>query len=166
MEPEGSLSRLQQPATCPYPEPDLPSLRLYQRISSGPRQMYPFRNKAIFTTSCQHLAKPPAGGPLPVGRPLLLIQYIRSYPPYWRLFIHPQTRNVIRKTKVQDSDMWEGRSTRGSEQKWVQNTGGETSRERPLRRLRRFGKVYGAILKKNGGWVEIRSIRLGMRNCD
>jgi hypothetical protein len=25
---------------------------------------------------------PQAGGPPPVGRPLLLIQYIRSYPPY------------------------------------------------------------------------------------
>jgi len=52
MEPECSLSRLQQPATCPYPEPDLPLFSLNERISSGPRQMRLFRNKAIFTTSC------------------------------------------------------------------------------------------------------------------
>jgi len=31
-----------------------------------------------------------AGGPPPVGFLLLLIQYIRSFPPYWRPFLHPQ----------------------------------------------------------------------------
>ena len=33
---------------------------------------------------------PQAGGPPLVGCPRLLIQYIRSYPPYYRPFLHPQ----------------------------------------------------------------------------
>jgi hypothetical protein len=53
MEPEGSLSHSQQPATCPYPEPDQsspcsPSLKSYQRISPGPRLCIVFRNIVIF----------------------------------------------------------------------------------------------------------------------
>jgi len=32
---------------------------------------------------------PQAEGPPPVDSPWLLIQYIHSYPPYWRLFLHP-----------------------------------------------------------------------------
>jgi hypothetical protein len=35
-----------------------------------------------------------AGEPLPVGCPRTLIQYIRSYPPYWRPFLHPQTEDA------------------------------------------------------------------------
>jgi len=31
-----------------------------------------------------------AGGPPLLGCPWLLIQYIRSYPPYWRPFLHAQ----------------------------------------------------------------------------
>ena len=34
--------------------------------------------------------KPQTGGPPRVGCSRLLIQYIRSYPPYWRPFLHPQ----------------------------------------------------------------------------
>jgi len=34
--------------------------------------------------------KPQAGGQNLVGCPRLLIQYIRSYPPYWWPFFHPQ----------------------------------------------------------------------------
>jgi hypothetical protein len=33
---------------------------------------------------------PQAGGPPLVGYPRLLIQFIRSYPPYWRPFLYPQ----------------------------------------------------------------------------
>ena len=33
---------------------------------------------------------PQVGGPLLVGCPRLLIQYIRSYPPYWRPFLYLQ----------------------------------------------------------------------------
>ena len=37
---------------------------------------------------------PQPGGPPLVGCPRLLIQFIRSYPPYWRLFLHPQPEDV------------------------------------------------------------------------
>ena len=36
------------------------------------------------------MPNPQAGGPPHVGCSLLLIQYICSYPPYWRPFLHPQ----------------------------------------------------------------------------
>jgi len=35
-----------------------------------------------------------AGGPPLVGCPRLLIQYIHSYPQYWRPFLHPQTEDA------------------------------------------------------------------------
>ena len=35
-----------------------------------------------------------AGGPTLVGCPRLLIQYILSYPPYWRSFLHPQPEDA------------------------------------------------------------------------
>jgi len=64
MGPEGSLLHSQVPATCPYPEP-----------------WY------VFTVrSCKHLAQTPSWR-ITLCRlpPRLLIQYIRSYPPYaWR----------------------------------------------------------------------------------
>ena len=37
---------------------------------------------------------PLAGGPPLVGCPWLLIQYIRSYLPYWRPFLHPQPEDA------------------------------------------------------------------------
>jgi hypothetical protein len=37
---------------------------------------------------------PQAGGPPRVDCPRLLIQYIRSYPPHWRPFLHPQTEDA------------------------------------------------------------------------
>ena len=37
---------------------------------------------------------PQAGGPLLVGCPRLLIQFIRSYPPYWRPFLYPQPEDA------------------------------------------------------------------------
>jgi hypothetical protein len=79
MEPEGLLPHSQEPATCPYPE-----LKLYQRTSPGPRLCDMFRNVVIFYGE-ELLAPcptPQAGGPPLVGCPLLLIQCIRSYPPY------------------------------------------------------------------------------------
>jgi hypothetical protein len=36
---------------------------------------------------------PQAGEPL-VGCPRLLIQYIRSHPPYWRPFLYPQPEDA------------------------------------------------------------------------
>ena len=40
------------------------------------------------------LPNPQAGGPSHVGCLLLLIQCIRSYPPYWRLFIRLKTKEA------------------------------------------------------------------------
>jgi hypothetical protein len=40
------------------------------------------------------LPKPQAGDPRNVGCPWLLIQYINSYPPHWRSFLHPQPEDV------------------------------------------------------------------------
>ena len=40
------------------------------------------------------MPNPQAGGPFIVGCPRLLIQYIRSYPPYWRPFLHPQPKDA------------------------------------------------------------------------
>jgi hypothetical protein len=37
---------------------------------------------------------PKAGGPHLFGCPRLFIQYIRSYPPYWRPFLHPQPEDA------------------------------------------------------------------------
>ena len=67
----------------------------YQGISSGTRQMYLIRNKASFYGE-ELLAPCPtarAGGPPLVGFPRRLIQHIRSYPQYWRHFLHPQPEN-------------------------------------------------------------------------
>ena len=36
MEPEGSLPRLQVPATCPYPEPDRSNPRLHIPLPEDP----------------------------------------------------------------------------------------------------------------------------------
>jgi hypothetical protein len=38
---------------------------------------------------------PQTGGPPLVGSPRLLIHYIRKYPPYWRLFLHPQPEDAL-----------------------------------------------------------------------
>jgi hypothetical protein len=45
-----------------------------------------FLQGVVFSTS----PNCPAGGPPIFGCPRMLIQYIRSYPPYWRPFLHPQ----------------------------------------------------------------------------
>ena len=45
---------------------------------------------AVVSTS----PKPQAGGPPPVCSLQLLIQYIHSYPPYWRLFLHLQPEDA------------------------------------------------------------------------
>jgi hypothetical protein len=132
MEPKGSSPFTQEPATCPYPDPDqsnpcphptswwsilifsshlclglpsgllpsgfptkalyappkshipFPLLGSYRRISPIPRLLEIFHNMIHFlrwgvvSTS----PNPQAGGPPFVGCPWLLIQNIRSYPPY------------------------------------------------------------------------------------
>jgi len=47
--------------------------------------------------SFHHLVQHPAGGPPLVGCPLLFIQYIRRYPPYWKLSLHLQTEDASRR---------------------------------------------------------------------
>jgi hypothetical protein len=61
--------------------------------SPGPRLcVWIFRNKRTFSRRevVSPSPKPQAGGPPLVCYPRLLIQYIRSYSPYWRPFLHPQ----------------------------------------------------------------------------
>jgi hypothetical protein len=71
-------------ATCPtYLHFSVPR-SFCQRILPGPRLCDTFCNRLDFLR-CWVVSYPPnpqAGGPPPVGCPRLLIQYIRSYPPY------------------------------------------------------------------------------------
>jgi hypothetical protein len=83
MEPEGSLLCSQEPATCPYPEPNE-----FQSIRPIPRPFVTFRNMFLFLRwgVVSPPPNPQAGGPPLVGCPRLLIQYIRSYPPCLEAF--------------------------------------------------------------------------------
>jgi hypothetical protein len=73
MEPEGSLPQSQVPATY----------SLFRNIIR-------FLRWGVFSTS----PNPQAGGPPFLGYLRLLIQYIRSYPPYWRPFLHLQPEDA------------------------------------------------------------------------
>jgi hypothetical protein len=42
MEPEGSSPYTQEPATCPYPEPDQPSLRPHTNDHTGKQNKFHF----------------------------------------------------------------------------------------------------------------------------
>ena len=68
----------------------------YQSSSPGPRQVFIFSNKSSVYGEYLLAPRPtpPAGGPPLVGWSLLLIQYIRSYPPYCRPFLHPQPEDA------------------------------------------------------------------------
>ena len=88
MEPESSLPHSQVPATCPY-----------HSINLGPRlSVWTFRNEIFFfflrwvvvSTS----PNPQSGGPPLVCCPRLLIQFIRSYPPYRKGFLYPQPEDA------------------------------------------------------------------------
>jgi hypothetical protein len=91
METEGSLLFSQKPAIGPYPEQ---LLRSCQRISPGPIRFETFRNKINFYGKGLLAQKPrlQAGEPPLVGCPRLLIQYIRSYPPYLEVL---RTRHAV-----------------------------------------------------------------------
>jgi len=62
----------------------------------GPRlSVWTFQNKIhLYGELLAPRPAPQAGEPTPVGCPRLLIQYIRSYPPYWRPFLHPQPEDA------------------------------------------------------------------------
>ena len=83
MESEGSLPHSQEPSTCPY-----------HSVSPCTMHVFMFRNKASFYGQEVSAHRPPQGGPLLVDCPRLLIQYIRSYPPNWRPFLHPQPEDA------------------------------------------------------------------------
>jgi hypothetical protein len=87
--------------TCPIQAPNIPGtkshaplslLRSYHSISPCPRLcLWIFRNKDSFSEwVVSPSPKPYAGEPPRVGYPRLFIQYIRSYLPHWRPFLHPQ----------------------------------------------------------------------------
>jgi len=109
MKPKGSLPHSQFPATWHYPEParsspypHIPSRRSICTFSvSYVAQEYQSRSEAFFVNVLQQdtflqwgvvstWPNPQDGGPPLVCCPRLLIQYIRSYPPYWKLFLLPQ----------------------------------------------------------------------------
>ena len=78
MEPESSLPYSQVPATglfCLQRK----HLALWVFLNMG------FHGDALLAPR----PNPQAGGPPLVGSPRLLIQFIRSYPPYRRSFLHP-----------------------------------------------------------------------------
>ena len=73
--------------SCPFT-----FFRSYHRISQSPKQLWTFRNMTICLQwgAVNTSPKPKAGGPPFVCCPRLLIQFIRSYPPYLWSFLHPQ----------------------------------------------------------------------------
>jgi hypothetical protein len=52
------------------------------------------KQKFLHFLKQEFIRAPQTGGPPFVGCPRLLIQYIRSYPPYWSPFLHPQTEDA------------------------------------------------------------------------
>jgi len=76
------------------PESSLPQLQ----ARAGPRlTLWLFRNMILFTVSYYTSLNSQAGGPPLVGCLRLLMQYIRSYPPYCRPLLHPQTPGLTLK---------------------------------------------------------------------
>jgi len=83
--------------TLPPPR-DLSGGVIYLRIVLSPEEASRmcvseqrfFVRRGVVSTS----PNPQAGGPPRVGCPRLLIQYIRSYPPNWRPFLHPQPEDA------------------------------------------------------------------------
>ena len=74
-----------------------PLLSSYQSISPGRRlAIWIFRNMILFLRwgVFSSFLNPQAGIQPLVGCPRLFIQYIRSYPPYWRPFLHQQPEDA------------------------------------------------------------------------
>jgi len=80
MEPEGSSPH--HKCTPPFSTPRL--------------SVWLFRNKICFYGEelSAPSPTPKSGGPPLVSCPRLLTQYIRSYPPYWWPFLHPQREDA------------------------------------------------------------------------
>jgi hypothetical protein len=80
------------------PPPEDPSggvVYLYCFVSRGSISPSLYFLTWVFTRRVVSTFPNPQAGGLPlVGCPRLLIQCIRSYPPYWRPFLHPQLEDV------------------------------------------------------------------------
>jgi hypothetical protein len=83
MEPESSLPYSQVPANWPYHS------RSGAFLTNETKQDAFLRWWVVSASP-----KPQDGGPLLVGCLWLLIQYICSYPPYWRQFLHQQPEDA------------------------------------------------------------------------
>ena len=69
--------------------------RTHKRPPQQASRMWVFLNKVFLRGGIVSTSpNPQAGGPPFVGCPRLLIQYIRSYPPYRRPFLYPQPEDA------------------------------------------------------------------------
>jgi hypothetical protein len=93
---------------CLIQAPDIPRAKSHvpfpvlgscQRIRPFPRPLYILRKKKVLRWGVvSPLSNPQAGEPSPVGCPRLLIQFIRSYPPYLEAVSsvrHLRTRQAV-----------------------------------------------------------------------
>jgi len=80
MEPESLVPHSPVPAICPYPEPARSKTEDFLQMIRNRVRFYGAQPPSWRTTSCPHLR--------------LLIQYIRRYHPYWRLFLHSQPEDA------------------------------------------------------------------------
>ena len=88
------INPVHAPSPTPLPEDHL--LKSWKKVSIQARDTCfrflasQFLRRGVVSTSSQ----PQVGGPFFVGCPRLLIQYIRSYPPYWMPFVHRQPEDA------------------------------------------------------------------------
>jgi hypothetical protein len=101
---------------------------VYLRIVLSPEQasrLWMFLNVSVLQGGVVCTSpNPKAGGPPLVGCPRLLIQFIRSYPPYRRPFLYPQPEDApCRGHRKWDVGMWTGsswpRTETGGGRLWV-----------------------------------------------
>ena len=86
-----SLSSPLWPISCPFS-----SFKLHQSISAGPRLPLTLSQHDTFLRWVVSTSpNPQAGGSPLVGCPRQLLRYIRSYPPCWRPFLHPQPEDAL-----------------------------------------------------------------------
>ena len=70
-------------------------LRSYQRIIAGPRPIWPVRNMIPFTVRIVSTSPNSQDWKSSfVSCPVLLLEHIPSYFPYWRSFYHPQPEDA------------------------------------------------------------------------
>ena len=86
------------PRNTPPPTGDPSGGVVYLRIVLSPEQafrMWMFLNIRVLQAGVVSTSpNPQAGGPPLAGCPQLLIQFIRSYPPYWRPFLYLQSEDA------------------------------------------------------------------------